>query len=166
MLCIAYKSIFEILIKQRGETQYLMINVVYCIQKYLWNPDKTTLDAPIFQSVKLCIAYKSIFEILIKQQHISRDKSLYVVYCIQKYLWNPDKTTVDAKTMKSYELCIAYKSIFEILIKQRSMRIVLRRVVVYCIQKYLWNPDKTTKWQQFVEILSCVLHTKVSLKSW
>ena len=34
-LCIAYKSIFEILIKQRIRSMLFMMSVVYCIQKYL-----------------------------------------------------------------------------------------------------------------------------------
>ena len=123
-----------------------MIIVVYSIQKYLWNPDKTTearCDHPIH---RLCIAYKSIFEILIKQQIWKRKENPRVVYSIQKYLWNPDKTTSQRVLKYIEELCIAYKSIFEILIKQPLVGFVLLLSVVYSIQKYLWNPDKTTRY--------------------
>ena len=192
MLCIAYKSIFEILIKQHSFCFKATHYVVYCIQKYLWNPDKTTAAIYRLSSRVLCIAYKSIFEILIKQRWYHCLTTTLVVYCVQKYLWNPDKTTAFYWLARVLLLCIAYKSIFEILIKQPQIFVFCLPIVVYCIQKYLWNPDKTTSffkicfvillciaYKSIFEILikqpctayyrsfrGCVLHTKVSLKSW
>ena len=140
--------------------------VVYCIQKYLWNPDNTTHIGDMTSQQKLCIAYKSIFEILITQQGGIGKGFAWVVYCIQKYLWNPDNTTQECPYGSLVELCIAYKSIFEILITQLQVLQLWREWVVYCIQKYLWNPDNTTWCVAPAVCCCCVLHTKVSLKSW
>jgi len=70
MLCISFKLFFEILIKQLCSIMTLQAQVVYRIQKYLWNPDKTTPFPNVLLLQPLCIAYKSIFEILIKQPYL------------------------------------------------------------------------------------------------
>ena len=65
----------------------------------------------------------------------------FLYFCRQIVHWNPDKTTSFPSLLTTFWLCIAYKSIFEILIKQLTLPI--------------WNG-----------VARCVLHTKVSLKSW
>ena len=161
-LCIAYKSIFEILITQLAVKRMRLPSVVYCIQKYLWNPDNTTNTFLLENKDMLCIAYKSIFEILITQPGALYRGSLPVVYCIQKYLWNPDNTTMATCWLSLWVLCIAYKSIFEILITQPKTARNCCAGVVYCIQKYLWNPDNTT---DFVFCAGYLWHiTKVRIK--
>ena len=148
-----------------------------CAQlKYLWNLDNTTWINQSICTPRLCIAYKSIFEILITQPECTDKRLLLVVYCIQKYLWNPDNTTTPKLNYYFLQLCIAYKSIFEILTTQRAPRRVCRYFccvlhtkvslkswqhsfltdysgcvfVVYCTQKYLWNPDNTTEYLLFI----------------
>ena len=67
---------------------------------------------------------------------------LFFLYlCSQIVHWNPDNTTWQLESSSWVVLCIAYKSIFEILIKQ-----------------LIGVHDEA--------VHGCVLHIKVSLKSW
>ena len=68
------------------------------------------------------------------------DIMYFLYFCSRIVHWHPNKTTGGGVSAPNIRLCIAYKSIFEILIKQR----------------------RETKWSFNT---SCVLHTKVSLTS-
>ena len=165
---------------------------MYCIQKYLWNPDKTTAVGTRESQTGLCISFKLFIEILIKQPFYFALIIVWVVYILQIVHWNPDKTTKGGASCHGGVLCISFKLFIEILIKQQVSWLSLLSMVVYILRIVHWNPDKTTfgkrshslsglciSFELFIEILikqhscfrwgendCCVYPSNCSLKSW
>ena len=120
---------------------YFLFFLYFCSRIVHWHLDKTTWEGAYILPLMLCIAYKSIFEILIKQLDYQATSSSRVVYVLQIVHWNPDKTTLRSPPQAVRRLCISFKLFIEILIKQ-----LLIASMLIC--------------------LSCVYPSNCSLKSW